>query len=96
VGAEDAPFVVATLEFISPGPGGEEAVWLTLNDETREKFVPETFRIGPNHIPCRQVRDGMFEARFSRNAYQFLAPHIELDERENCFFLYLDGGKHYR
>ncbi len=84
------------MEFITAGPEGGEAIWLTLNDETREKMLPETLRIGRNHIPYCQVRDGMFEARFSRNAYQILAPHIQLDEKENCLFLSLDGGKHYR
>jgi len=74
VEAEDAPFVVATMEFVSAGPGDEEAIWLTLNDETREKMAPDTLRIGPNHIPYCRVREGMFEARFSRNAYQSWPP----------------------
>jgi hypothetical protein len=95
VEAEDAPFVVATMEFISPGLDGREAIWLTLNDETREKMAPETLRIGPNHIPYCRVREGMFEARFSRNAYQILTPHIQLDERENRFFLSLNGNRYY-
>ncbi len=94
VEVEDAPFVVMTLEFVSPGPAGEEEVWITLNDETREKLAPETLRIGPGNIPYCKVRNGLFEARFSRNAYQVLLPHILSGERENEFFLSLNGEKY--
>jgi hypothetical protein len=83
------------MDFVSAGPRDEEAIWLTLNDETREKMAPDTLRIGPNHIPYCRVREGMFEARFSRNAYQILASHIQLDEKENRFFLALNGKNHY-
>ena len=94
VEVEDAPFVVMTIEFVSSGPGGEEEAWITLNDETREKLAPESLRIGSKNIPYCQVRNGMFEARFSRNAYQVLLPQIHPDERENHFFLSLDGKKY--
>lgn len=95
VEVEDAPFVVMTVEIISAGPGAEEDIWLTLNDETREKLIPETLRIGPDNIPYCQVRNGLFEARFSRNAYQILAPHVQLDEKENRFFLSLNTKKYF-
>lgn len=94
VEVEDAPFVVMTIEFVSGGPE-EESIWLTLNDETREKLIPETLRTAPDHIPYCQVRNGLFEARFSRNAYQLLVPHIRLDEKENRFFLPLNGKRYY-
>jgi hypothetical protein len=95
VEVEDAPFVVMTVEIASAGPGAEEAIWLTLNDETREKLIPETLRIGLDNIPYCQVRNGLFEARFSRNAYQLLVPHIRLDEKKNRFFLSLNGKEYY-
>jgi hypothetical protein len=94
VEVEDAPFVVTTLEFVSARPGEEEGIWITLNDETREKLAPETLRIGPGNIPYCKVRNGLFEARFSRNAYQVLLPHIQPDERENQFFLSLNKKKY--
>jgi hypothetical protein len=95
VEVEDAPFVVMTLEFVPPGPNGEEGIWITLNDETREKLAPQTLRIGPENIPYCRVRNGMFEARFSRNAYQVLLPHIHPDEQENHFFISLNGKKYH-
>jgi hypothetical protein len=95
VEVEDAPFVITTLQFIPRGPDGQEAIWLTLNDQTREKLDPETLRIGPGNIPYCKVREGMFEARFSRNAYQLLAPHIREDERESSFFLSLNKKRYF-
>ena len=94
VEAEDAPFVVMTIELVSAAAGEEEALWMTLNDETRERLIPETLRIAPDHIPYCQVRNGLFEARFSRNAYQLLVPHIRLDKKKNLFFLPLNGKKY--
>ena len=94
VEVEDAPFVVTTVEFTPLGFDGQEAIWLTLNDETREKLDPATLRIGPGNIPYCKVREGMFEARFSRNAYQLLVPYIQHDEKENRFFLSLNKTKY--
>jgi uncharacterized protein len=95
VAVEDAPFVVKSIEYVPFGLDGEEAIWLTLNDETREKLDPETLRIGGENVPYCKVREGVFEARFSRNAYQLLTPHIHHDEKENRFFLSLHRRKYY-
>jgi hypothetical protein len=91
---EDAPFVVKTIEFVPSGLDGQEAIWLTLNDETKEKLVPVTLRIGPENVPYCKVKEGMFEARFSRNAYQLLIPHIQQEGKENRFFLSLNKTKY--
>jgi len=95
VEVEDAPFVVTTLAFVPLGLDGEEAMWLTLNDETREKLDPRTLRIGPNNIPYCKVQGGRFDARFSRNAYQLLVPYIRHDEKEQRFYLSLNKNKYY-
>lgn len=95
VEVEDAPLVVTTVEFTPFGLDGQETIWLSLNDETREKLDPGTLRIGPGNIPYCKVREGMFEARFSRNAYQLLVPHIQQDEKDKRFFLSLNKNKYY-
>jgi len=94
VEAEDAPFVVKTLEFVTSEQGELESVWLILNDESGEPLIPETLRIGSDHIPYCRVRGGMFEARFSRGAYQLLAPFIQQDEQEKRFFISIDGKEY--
>jgi hypothetical protein len=91
VEVEDVPFVVRTLDFVLTGGGDLKSVWLILNDETREPLLPETLRIGPDHVPYCRVRSGKFEARFSRGAYQLLSPYIRHDEKENRFFITIDG-----
>ena len=94
VEVEDAPFVVKTLEFILAESRELKAIGLILNDETREELHPETLRIGPDNVLYCRVRNGMFEARFSRGAYQLLFPHIRHDEKENRFFIMIDGRAH--
>ena len=94
VEVEDAPFVVKSLVLSTSEQSGLESVGLILNDESREQLLPETLRIGADHIPYCQVRGGMFEARFSRGAYQLLVPFIQQDEQEKRFFISIDGKKH--
>lgn len=95
VEVEDAPLLVTTLEFVPAGSDGDEALWLTLNDETREKLDPDTLRIGAGHVPYCKVRGGMFDARFSRNAYQLLVPYIRQNEANQAFFLPLNKKRYY-
>ncbi len=95
VEAEDAPFVVKTLELIAEEQGGLKSVGLILNDESREPLIPETLRIAPNHTPYCRVRGGMFEARFSRGAYQLLALFIQQEEKGGRFFIAIAGKEHF-
>ena len=94
VEVEDAPFVVTTLAFLRAEDGALKSIQITLNDETSEPLDPATLRIGNDHIPYCRVRGGLFEARFSRGAYQLLVPFIEQDEQGNRFYLSV-GGKEY-
>ncbi len=94
VEVEDAPFVVKTLDFILSNGGKLKSVSLTLNDQTQEPLDPLTIRIGADNVPYCQVRGGIFEARFSRAAYQLLAPFIQHDEKGTRFFLTIDGKEY--
>jgi hypothetical protein len=70
----DAPFVVTRIE------RRDEGFVVHLNDGTRETVDPATLRVGPRDVPYCAVKDGRFEARFSRAAaYQLwaLAEHDE-------------------
>jgi uncharacterized protein len=94
VEAEDAPFIVKSVDFVSGREGSIQSLDLLLNDETREPLNPETLRVGAQNVLYCQVRKGMFSARFSRGAYQLLFPCIQHDEKRNYFFLVL-GGEEY-
>lgn len=94
VEAEDAPFVVRSLDFKLEAEGRLKSIVLILNDESREVLIPETLFIGPENVLYCLVRNQMFTARFSRNAYQLLFPYIQHVEAENRFFLVINGQKY--
>lgn len=70
----DAPFVVVRLE-VEDG-----RAWVTLGDLSREALRLETVRLGPGEIPYCAVKDGRFQARFSRAAAWSLLQHAEPDD----------------
>jgi len=94
VEAEDVPFVVKSVDFIAAGEEKLKSIDLLLNDETREILKPETLRVGGQNVLYCRVREGKFSARFSRNAYQLLFPHIRSDEKGSRFFIFLDGKEY--
>ena len=75
VDVADAPLVVVRFE---RSDGGFVAF---LNDGTQERVEPAALRIGPRDIPYCAVRNGTFEARFSRAAAYQLLGMAEYDER---------------
>jgi len=94
VEAEDAPFVVKSLDFVSASGEQLKSLELILNDETREPLNPETLRVGRENVLYCRVRGGMFAARFSRGAYQLLFPYIHHEEKNTRFFLIIDGQEY--
>jgi hypothetical protein len=94
VSVEDVPFVVKSLRTKLAEDGGLQSIDLILNDETQEPLRPGTLHIHADNVPYCQVRGGMFEARFSRQAYQHLSPFIEQDRDGDHFFLTI-GGQRY-
>ena len=67
VEVDDAPLVVVRVE------ADGEGLAVILNDGRREALQPETLRLGPGEVPYATVKEGRFQARFSRAAaYQLL------------------------
>jgi uncharacterized protein len=62
VTVEDVPWVVVRVERRG------DALHAFLNDDTDEGIDPATLRIGANDVPYCVVKEGRFEARFSRAA----------------------------
>jgi hypothetical protein len=67
---DDAPYFVRSLEIRPDG------VALHLSDETTEDLRGETLRTGNGGALYVKVKDGRFEARFSRHAQTQLAPLV--------------------
>jgi hypothetical protein len=88
VEVEDAPLVVVRVEL------GEDGATVALSDETREALALDTLRLGPGEIPYCRVKEGRFEARFSRAATWELLQRMEHDERTGEALLVLGGTRH--
>lgn len=87
VRVEDTPFVVKMLR------EQDGDYYLILNDETEEKLNLNELRINDEHVPYTKVKDGKFEARFTRAAYYELMKHAIQDGER--FYIEFKGDKHY-
>jgi uncharacterized protein len=74
VEVDDAPFVVVRAE------RDGDRLMLTLNDLAREALAPETLRFRVGGVPYCRVKDGRFEARWSRAATYQLLQHVQSDD----------------
>jgi hypothetical protein len=88
---EDTAFVVWALSWAENRDGEEECAYLLLSDESIEKLNPGTLRIAENNIPYCRVRNGGFEARFSRSSYYRLAERVQYDFIINAHVISLNG-----
>jgi hypothetical protein len=68
---DDAPYTVRSLRVSG------DAVTLELSDDSEEPLAPETLRVGRGDALYAKVKEGRFEARFSRHAQTALAPILE-------------------
>ena len=75
VAVDDAPWVVARIERRG------DRLHATLNDGSESTVDPATLRIGAGDVPYCAVKEGAFEARFSRAATFQLLGLGEYDER---------------
>ncbi|HKQ68006.1 MAG TPA: hypothetical protein VJT73_01640 [Polyangiaceae bacterium] len=71
---DDVPYIVRAIALLP------EAVVLKLSDETEERLSPETLCVGPADALYARVKNGQFEARFSRHAQASLGPIVEEGE----------------
>lgn len=76
---EGAPFQVVSLT-LEGDPERTDRVCLELSDGTSEQLEPERLRLGDEGALYTSVKDGGFDARFSRSAQLALAPLLREDE----------------
>jgi hypothetical protein len=86
---EDAPFQVVSLQF-SGEPERAERVSVELSDGTCEPFDPAQLRSSEDGSLYTVVKNGMFEARFSRSAQLSLAPLLREDESGGLYLEILE------
>jgi hypothetical protein len=88
VEVEDAPFAVVRFEADADGFA------LCLNDGSREALDPASIRLGEGDVPYCRVKDGRFDARFSRAAAWQLLQRVEAQPEGEAPRL-LVGGVRY-
>jgi uncharacterized protein len=93
VEVEDTAFVVKAVHKIRSTPDNREEFLITLSNDTQEILDPVTLRIGRDNVLYCSIRNGDFEARFSRSGYYQLAEHVEYDTDNDAYFLRLNGRR---
>lgn len=94
VDVEDTAYVVWAAHWICRGNQSEECVCLVLSDDSIEPLDPGTLRIGRNNVPYCRVKNGCFDARFSRSGYYQLAEHVQYDPLRDAYYICLSGRLH--
>jgi uncharacterized protein len=90
VDVEDTAFVVWAILW-----GEENEPLLLLSDETIEELAPSTLRIGKENVLYCRIKNGRFDARFSRSSYYQLAEHIDYDPQRDAHFIIQKGHRYY-
>lgn len=92
---EDAPYVVRAVYKFEATEGCDGVIQMVMNDLSVEDLDISTLRIGSDNVPYCTVRDGKFEARFSRAGYYQLAEHIDFDPDRKAYYISLNDTRHY-
>ena len=92
---EDTPFVVKTVRKHRREDRRDESIEILLSDFTPEKLDLSTLRVGMDNVLYCNIKEGKFEARFSRAGYYQIAELIECDEEKDAYFVPLNGRNYY-
>jgi uncharacterized protein len=81
VAEERAPITVDDTAYVVTGAAVDDAgaVWIDLNDETREALDAASLAVGADDVLYCRVKDGAEWARFLRAAYYQLGDRIAAD-----------------
>jgi len=88
VEVDDTPFIVLRAE-----RDGDRLI-LTLNDLDRDALALDTLRFGADGAPYCRVKDGRFEARWSRAATYQLLQLVQCDEPGATAYLQVGTRRH--
>ena len=91
---EDAPFVVKTV-YRRSNNGESDRIELLLNNLELDLLDPNSLRIGDGNVLYCSVKDGAFEARFSRASYYQIAEFAEYDHEMDSYYIFLNNQKYY-
>jgi len=86
VQVEDTPFVVKMID------KREDGLYIILNDETVEKLNFDNLWLNEENVPYTKVKNGEFEARFTRPAYYEFTKYLNQEGEE--FYIEVNGKRY--
>ena len=95
VKVEDTAYIVWAVCWIDGDEAAEESIRLLLSDDSIEPLDPGTLRIGREGIPYCRVKNGCFDARFTRSSYYRLAERVQFDALCRSYFISLKQQRYY-
>jgi len=90
---EDVPFVVKTV--LRSHNGESDRIELLLNNSDLDLLDPNSLRVGDGNVLYCSVKNGAFEARFSRASYYQIAEYAEYDHETDSYYIALNNQKYY-
>jgi hypothetical protein len=91
---EDVPYVVQDVALHKDENGHLRQVDLIFPGGYTEILDPSTLRVSPENVLYSKVRNGLFDARFSRKSFFHLSSFFEEDAVRHSYTLPV-GGKAY-
>src|SRR5438045_6124428 len=91
---EDVPYVVQDVALVKDEEGSLEQVDLIFPGGYMERLNPSTLFVSKENVLYCSVREGAFNARFSRNSYFRLIPFLVEDPEQHTYHLKM-GGKRF-
>jgi uncharacterized protein len=83
---EDTPYVVKMIDKRTDG------LYLILNDETEERLDFNVLWMNEENVPYTEIKNGEFEARFSRPAYYEITKYLK--QEGDKFYIEVDGVRY--
>jgi len=92
---EDVPFVVKAVDKSGSKGEGSERIEIFLNDGSSEILDLSSLLVGKDNVLYCTVKEGEFDARFSRAAYYQIADYIDHDKEKDSYFITLNDRSHH-
>jgi hypothetical protein len=92
---EDTVFVVLAVCKTHLSGNDCERIEIILSDDSCETLEMNSLRVGKDNVLYCRVKEGEFDARFSRKSYYQLAEFIEQAENGAGFFVNLNDKKYF-
>ena len=92
---EDTALVVTAVYKTKAPIHCHEQIDVLLSDECLEKLDLRSLFVGKDNVMYCRIKDGKFDARFTRNSYYQIAEFIEMDDAADRFYIALNNERYF-